>query len=439
MDRFEFWYNLCNIFAQGLLHLFFSGSFTGKKVRVRHFTVYLVFLCIWNCVWFVWNDVTVLSDSGMAILIDAATNFSVWAALCGINHFMLGNGRLISSVAAILAIYVPQLCYGMINSVETMIFPYMQGNQLYIMPAAAMLGAVLLSICCYRLILICFSFKEMSRKPYIVMLFPTCVFFFAAELYVSFSSYGNVTESLPPPETGKQLALFALQAAGLLALLSTLYVYRCACRGFQAQMQVASLTQAVQAQKNYVEEAQTRYKKTTAFRHDVKNHLSVLSGLLKSGDMGQAKEYLKKLETVTEALSVPCYTGNAVVDILLGNKLELARLKGIESEVSVVFPKECKADELDLCVIFANAVDNAVQACEEVKGLKYIYITGERQGDFYMLEFENSCTPGEPPKPGTGLLNVKAAAEKYKGAVTAERKERYFRLNVLLDISNCGL
>lgn len=52
-----------------------------------------------------------------------------------------------------------------------------------------------------------------------------------------------------------------------------------------------------------------------------------------------------------------------------------------------------------------------------------------------MLEFENSCAPGPLPPYGTVLSNVKAAAEKYRGAITAEKTDTYFRLNVLLNIA----
>jgi hypothetical protein len=52
-----------------------------------------------------------------------------------------------------------------------------------------------------------------------------------------------------------------------------------------------------------------------------------------------------------------------------------------------------------------------------------------------MLTFENTCS-GEPlPSAGTGLSNIRAVAEKYRGAVLAEKIGRQYSLNVLLNIS----
>ncbi|MDE7218101.1 MAG: ATP-binding protein, partial [Oscillospiraceae bacterium] len=87
------------------------------------------------------------------------------------------------------------------------------------------------------------------------------------------------------------------------------------------------------------------------------------------------------------------------------------------------------------CVIFANALDNAINACRSGEGEQSIRISGQRQGDFYMLTFENTCGREPLPPAGTGLSNIRSAAEKYRGAVLTEKEGRQFSLHVLLNIS----
>ena len=234
-------------------------------------------------------------------------------------------------------------------------------------------------------------------------------------------------------EVGKHSTLLLLQVMGLAALLCTLYAYRQLCRGFQAQAELQSLTQAAHEQKVYIAEAQARYEQTKSFRHDIKNHLSVLDGLLRGGKLEEGREYLKKLEAVSEALSFPYQTGNPVVDILLGEKLGLA--KEITAEVSLVLPRPCGIDDFDLCVLFANALDNAIAACRANDGANTLRISGKQQGDFYMLTFENTCSDEPVPPAGTGLSNIKAVAEKYHGALLTEKNGRQYALSVLLNVS----
>ena len=124
------------------------------------------------------------------------------------------------------------------------------------------------------------------------------------------------------------------------------------------------------------------------------------------------------------------------MDILLGEKLGLA--KEIAAEVSLLLPKPCGLDDFDLCVLFANALDNAITACRSSDGAKAIRISGKQQGDFYMLTFENTCSDDPLPPAGTGLSNIEAVAEKYHGAVLTEKNGRQFYLSVLLNISSCN-
>ena len=87
-------------------------------------------------------------------------------------------------------------------------------------------------------------------------------------------------------------------------------------------------------------------------------------------------------------------------------------------------------------MIFANALDNALEACSALgDARKMMTVRGEGQGDYYMLEFDNSCAAGTAVAEGIGLSNVRAVAEKYHGAMQTEYGNQRFRLNVLLNLS----
>lgn len=173
------------------------------------------------------------------------------------------------------------------------------------------------------------------QLPYAGLLLLPGLFFFAAELYILQTSYSVLPSSISSGEAGKHGALFLIQILELAALLCTLYAYQQICRSFQAQAALRSLEQAAQAQKTYIAEAQTRYEQTKAFRHDIANHLSVLDGLLNSGKLDEGRAYLRELKTASASLSFPYQTGNPVVDILLSEKLGLA--KEIEAEPRIYF------------------------------------------------------------------------------------------------------
>ena len=423
MDYFALFLDGICLLGQGVMHILFVSRLTGKKQKPLHFAVYILLLTALQLV---------------AVRLSLSGTLSIAAGvleLYAVSRFSMGNQPSVSWLAAVLAFYVSQLSFGILNSVEAALFPRFIGSPLlYPLLLAAQVLFFALCAGCYYAVLKFLTWTEDSQTPYIGLLLFPGLFFFAAELYILQTAYSFFAPIVSLEEVGKHSTLLLLQVMGLAALLCTLYAYRHLCQGFQAQAELQSLTQAAQAQKIYIAEAQARYEQTKSFRHDIKNHLSVLDGLLRSGKLEEGREYLKKLETVSESLSFPYQTGNPVVDILLGEKLGLA--KEIAAEVSLVLPKPCGIDDFDLCVLFANALDNAITACRANAGAKTIRISGKQQGDFYMLTFENTCSDKPVSPAGTGLSNIEAVARKYHGAALTEKNGGQFHLSVLLNFSS---
>jgi len=424
MNCFSFFLDGLCLLGQSVMHIVFVGRLTGKKQKIWHFASYLFLLCTMQ-----WIFTEFALPGAMAVGAELLV-------LYGVSRLALRNRRSVSWAAAIFAVYISQLSFGVVNSAEAMLFPCMVGKILLypLLLLATLIAFAVCAFCCAAALKF-LSLSEACQTPYVGLLLFPGLFFFAAELYILQTSYSVLPSSISLGEAGKHGALLLLQVLGLGALLCTLYAYQRLCHSLQAQAALSSLSQAAQTQKVYIAEARMRYEQTRAFRHDIRNHLSVLDGLLRSGRLEESKAYLQKLKTVSASLSFPYQTGNPVVDILLGEKLGLAKANGIIAEVSLLLPKPCGVDDFDLCIIFANALDNAISACQVVKGAKSIRIGGERQGDFYMLAFDNTCTDEPAPPMGTGLANIKSVAEKYHGAMLTEKRAQHYSLNVLLNIS----
>jgi len=424
MDYFSLLLDGLCLLGQSVMHIVFVSRLTGKKSKIWHFAIYSLLLCTMQWVFSKFALIEVMSI-GAELL-----------TLYSVSRLALRNRQSVSWAAAIFAVYISQLSFGVINSAEAMLFPNLVGkNLLYPILLLATLTAFAICACCYAATLKFLSLSGNCHTPYVGLLIFPGMFFFAAELYILQTSYSVLPAPVSLGEVGRHGVLLLLQVLGLGALLCTSYAYQRLCHSLQTQAAYQSLSQAAQTQKVYIAEAQTRYEQTKAFRHDIQNHLSVLDGLLSSGKLEESKAYLQKLKTVSASLSFPHQTGNPVVDILLGEKLGLAKANGITVEVSLLLPNPCGVDDFDLCVIFANALDNAIRACQAVKGVKSLRISGERQGDFYMLAFDNTCAD-EPMSPmGTGLANIQSVAEKYHGAMLAEKKDQHYSLSILLNIS----
>lgn len=360
------------------------------------------------------------------------------AAVYGFVFFALRQPPVRAALAAVLVQTVLQLS-GMLSGAMLNFAAPLLGRQQAIAfagGALAALATLLFSWFCFRALAQRLRLEALETRylpvllpPFFLTLYLTSAISDLEFRYVTF----DVTGRIPAAFGDLQILLFSV--ASMATMTSVLYAYWKLTEYHAQQARQLLLAKERDWQKAYVEEAGQRYAKTRAFRHDIHNHLLVLRGLLAEQQLAAADAYLAKIETAAACLSFPAHTGNAALDVLLSSKFEAARQDGIAIDCALQMPARLGADDYELCVIFANAIDNARKACAHA-AQKYIRVTSRRQGDFLLLVFENSCASNAYDKgSGQGLENVRAVAKKYGGAVQLQVEAERFALRVLLQLS----
>lgn len=262
------------------------------------------------------------------------------------------------------------------------------------------------------------------------------IFIIGESINFTLYRYVTITEGSKITENTTHYLFLAIQLLELASLFCIMFAYRKLLQNFHLSTELSLLEQEEHSLNQYVEEAKAHYDKTKAFRHDIRNHITVVKELLQKEKTEQAFNYIKDMENLTGELSFPYSTNNPVADILMGNKLGLAKNMGIDVSCSLRLPYPCFVRDIDFCIILSNALDNAIHACKNMDSstAKYIYVTGCMQGDFIMLEIENSFQGNGLFQKGTGLSNIKTIAEKYHGAMSIKTQDTSFTLSVLLII-----
>ena len=195
------------------------------------------------------------------------------------------------------------------------------------------------------------------------------------------------------------------------------------------------------------------YEKVLGMRHDLKNHLQTLAGLLEQGESGQALAYIKQISDTDEPRGVWVNTGNAAIDSLLHTKLSDAKKAGIAVRANLSLSDTNEVKESDLCTVLFNLLDNAIEACKRNTHPenRWLHLVVSQQAYRLAVFCENPSeqTPQEGKGGfksvkqgllhGIGLKQVKRVADKYGGLFSAEyRKDtENFRATVLLP-NLCG-
>lgn len=228
--------------------------------------------------------------------------------------------------------------------------------------------------------------------------------------------------------------------------IAILYAHLIQC----CELRVRTELEAVQnvLQNQYVQYKQSResielinYK-----YHDLKHQIAFLRS---ENDPAKREEFLDRMEEEIRQYEAQNKTGNQVLDTVLTTKSLYCAKHGITFTCVADGTLLDFMDVMDICSIFGNALDNAIE-CElkiPEKEKRLIHVTVSKQKNFLILRFENYyeealqykegklvTTKKDKEYHGYGLKSIRYTVNKYDGAVSIDTKENWFDLKILISM-----
>ena len=184
-------------------------------------------------------------------------------------------------------------------------------------------------------------------------------------------------------------------------------------------------------------------------RHDIKNRYSYMSLLIDNGQYDELKEYLQSMcdEIVPSFAVIDC--GNRTVTNILNMEKAKAEARGIRMEAELNVPPVLPFKDTDLCSVFSNLIDNAIEACESADAenrdirvrvsilQEYLYIGVMNPlpaGRSREEALELKTTKRDAASHGFGTKIVRRIAAFYNGYVTYSEQSGWFIAEVMLDM-----
>ncbi len=177
-----------------------------------------------------------------------------------------------------------------------------------------------------------------------------------------------------------------------------------------------------------------------AQRHDFRNHLQVIGGLLEMGESDEAAKYIDRVYGSVGALSAQLRTASPAVNALLRVKTAEAQKRGVAMDVIVRSAWEgLPAQGWEMCRVLGNLIDNAMDALKDTPSprvmvtlgeeLRALIFSVENNGPEIPMEIrEKIFQPGFTTKGGErgqGLAIVREIIAGYGGELTLESDENH--------------
>ncbi|MBE7052284.1 MAG: GHKL domain-containing protein [Ruminococcaceae bacterium] len=201
--------------------------------------------------------------------------------------------------------------------------------------------------------------------------------------------------------------------------------------------------QQLQSQSKHLDDILVNQEELRKFRHDISNHLTTINGFFEATNNEDGKKYISSISELLVDNTERIKTGNTAFDAIINTKKALAESKGIEFCTNIKIPTKLNIDATDICIIFGNALDNAIEACERYSGaskkisLDFIYENNSVLCKIINSAQENNGSNLKTHKKdklnhGIGLENIKTAVSKYDGSLHKEYKDGLFILKFVM-------
>ena len=181
--------------------------------------------------------------------------------------------------------------------------------------------------------------------------------------------------------------------------------------------------------------------------HEIRHHMNALSAYLKERDYMGAEEYIHKFADDAGQLPFVTYTANTLVNSILSEFSEKAKRCKVKVDYSIIIGSQLNMEDIDLCRMLNNILENAVEGCKKVSGeRRFIRLNLHSKENFLFVKCENGCDEGslrvangkyrstksDIGKHGYGLKIIGEIAEKYNGILSVQVHNGLFSVTTTL-------
>ena len=200
--------------------------------------------------------------------------------------------------------------------------------------------------------------------------------------------------------------------------------------------------------KQYAENVKNQYEEIRRIQHDMKHSYYVIQQLVVEERYEELQQYLPQMSKQICFAESMVTTNHAIINAILNLKLSTAKKQGIKTLCNTIkdFHIE-QVDEVDLCHLLGNLLDNAIEAVAQCSSgkTKYMEISITERNQFLFIIVKNSYNQEKLPpdlqtsklnkiEHGFGVKTIKRIAKKYNGFADFYIENDLFCCNVTLQI-----
>lgn len=243
---------------------------------------------------------------------------------------------------------------------------------------------------------------------------------------------------------GKEYRAYPIAVACIVTSLSMILLIEYIVNSVKSKMEVHNL----KLEYNYYKELEENQIEIRKLHHDMNNHLSIIYSFLENDNIYGAKSYFNKLSNKFN-VSNRSFCKNSILNAVINSKYNLAIENQIDCFFNIDIDEILPIDDIDLCSIFANTLDNAIEASQKLndisqrkislkarceKGYFSYLITNNYDGNIRNDDGKYISTKLDKTIHGFGIDNIDDMVKKYGGTLSITYSDFEFNLLTIIKI-----
>ncbi|MCM1083965.1 MAG: GHKL domain-containing protein [Clostridium sp.] len=245
--------------------------------------------------------------------------------------------------------------------------------------------------------------------------------------------------------------IFSATASFLLLVVNYVIfeVYDWISRNAELREQNRLYAQQLELCSQQAEERESLYLEIRRIRHDLKNHLSGLLGMVQAGRTSEAEKYIMQMLDVSagDRPAEISRSGNIVIDSLINNAYTAAQKDNIQFNANILIPATLPFESGHLAIILGNLLENALEACRDIPdGKGFICLDISYAKDIFQLCIKNNyhakrkkdnighylTTKDDTIYHGLGLSSINHAVVNYHGQMDITDNDNIFQVIIVM-------
>ncbi len=187
-------------------------------------------------------------------------------------------------------------------------------------------------------------------------------------------------------------------------------------------------------------------EESKVLRHDIRHFALLMKQYAKEGDLEKLLELGSAIEQKNDALIIDEYCQNNSVNLILSTYISQLKQENIPYDLELHIPNKVFVNEMDLCTILSNALENATTCLLQCKASPHLSLEINCDDNRLFLKLDNTCLQPVSFKDGLplssrvghgyGSKSIAYLADKYHGICSFSLKNRIFTTQVILHASD---